>query len=139
MLNNVTLEQAMPMFELPRIVGKTKDGEEITADIGRFGPYVKVGKLFVSIKDHNPLKISEATAREIITNKVEAEAKRVIAEFGKVKILRGPYGPYISDGKKNARIPKDQDPEKINEAESLELLKKAPNKKRDFKPHRNKT
>jgi DNA topoisomerase-1 len=132
-LNNVTLEQALPMFELPRVVGKTEDGQEITADIGRFGPYVKVGKMFVSIKKLDPMKISEGEAREAIINKNETEAKRVIADFGKIKILRGPYGPYITDGKKNARIAKDQDPEKFNEKESLELLKNAPDKKSRYK------
>ena len=137
-LNNITLEQALPMFELPRIVGKTKDGLEITADIGRFGPYVKVDKLFVSIKDYDPMKISESEAREAITNKAEMEAKRVIADFGKIKILQGPYGPYITDGKKNARILKDQDPKKLNEKESLKLLKNAPDKKRGYKPRRKK-
>jgi DNA topoisomerase-1 len=137
-LNSITLEQALPMFELPRIVGKTDDGQEITTDIGRFGPYVKVGKMFVSIKDHDPMKISEAEAREAITAKAETEAKRVIADFGKIKILRGPYGPYITDGKKNARIAKDQDPEKLGEKESIEILKKAPDKKRGFKPRRKK-
>jgi DNA topoisomerase-1 len=135
-LNTVTLEQALPMFELPRIVGKTEDGQEITADIGRFGPYVKVGKLFVSIKNHDPMEISEAEAREAIKAKAEIEAKRVIADFGKIKILRGPYGPYITDGKKNARIAKDQDPEKLNEKESLELLKNAPDKKSRYKSRR---
>ena len=138
-LNNITLEQALPMFELPRVVGKTYDGQEITADIGRFGPYVKVGKVFVSIKDHDPLTISEHAARELIDKKAEAEAKRVIADFGKVKILRGPYGPYVSDGKKNARIPKDQKPEQLNEKQSIEILQKAPDKKHGLKPRRKKS
>jgi DNA topoisomerase-1 len=138
-LNNVTLEQALPMFELPRIIGKTKDGQEISADIGRFGPYVKVGKLFVSIKGNDPLKITETTARKLIADKAEAEAKRVIADFGKIKILRGPYGPYITDGKKNARILKGQNPEKLNEKQSKELLAKTSDKKHGFRPHRNKT
>jgi DNA topoisomerase-1 len=137
-LDSVTIEQALPMFDLPRIVGQTKDGREITADIGRFGPYVKVDKLFVSIKDNDPLKITESTARELIAKKAEVEAKRVIADFGKIKILRGPYGPYITDGKKNARILKDQDPEKLDEKQAKELLEKAPDRKRGFRPRRKK-
>lgn len=127
-LETITLEQALPMFDLPRVVGKTQDGEEITANIGRFGPYVKVGKLFASIKDSDPLTISEEEARKLITEKQELAANRVVADFGKVKILRGPYGPYITDGKKNARIPKGEDPEKLTEAKSKELLDKAPAK-----------
>jgi DNA topoisomerase-1 len=133
-LETVTLEQALPMFNLPREVGKTKDGETILADIGRFGPYVKVGAKFVSIKGQDPLMITEAEAREAITDQAEAAAKKLIADFGELKILRGPYGPYITDGKKNARIAKDVDPEKITEAEATEMLAKAPVSKRRFKP-----
>jgi len=135
-LSTVTLEQALPMFELPRIVGKTEDGQEITADIGRFGPYVKVGKSFVSIKEHNPMEIDEKTARSLIADKAKVEAERVIADFGKIKILRGPYGPYITDGKKNARILKDQNPEKLDEKQAIALLAKAPDKKRRFRSQR---
>src|SRR5690606_19573484 len=108
-MDNVTLEQALPMFELPRLVGKTKDGENILADIGRFGPYVKVGKMFVSIKKLSPFTITEIEARELVDEKIKQVAERNVADFGKIKILRGPYGPYVTDGKKNARIAKDID------------------------------
>lgn len=129
-LDDVTLEQALPMFTLPRVVGKTTDGQEITADIGRFGPYIKVGKEFTSIKDHDPLTITEANARQVLADKAQQAAERNIADFGQVKVLRGPYGPYVTDGKKNARIPKSMDPEKLGEAAAKELLAKAPVKKR---------
>lgn len=135
-LNNVTIEQALPMFDLPRVVGRTKDGDEITADIGRFGPYVKVGKTFVSIKDHDPLSITESVAQKVIAEKAKTEANRVVADFGKIKILRGPYGPYVTDGKKNARIPKDQNPAKLSEKECVGLLEKASDRKHRFKPRR---
>jgi DNA topoisomerase-1 len=128
-LEDITLEQALPMFKLPRIVGQTKDGEEITANIGRFGPYVQVGKLFVSIKGHDPMTISENKARQLIEDKREAERKKVIADFGKIKILNGPYGPYVTDGKKNARIPKDTKPESIKESGAQKLLDEAPAKR----------
>jgi DNA topoisomerase-1 len=131
-LDNVTLEQALPMFNLPREVGKTEDGETIYADIGRFGPYVKVGKTFVSIKGQDPLLISESEARTLIKDKAAVEAKRVIADYGQLKILRGPYGPYITDGKKNARIPKEEDPQKITEEQAKQMLEKAPVGKKRF-------
>jgi DNA topoisomerase-1 len=119
------------MFNLPRVVGKTEDGEEITADIGRFGPYIKIGKTFVSIKDKDPLTITEEEARVAFADKAAAAEKKVIAEFGEVKILNGPNGPYITDGKKNARIPKSQKPESITEAEAKEMLANAkPGKRR---------
>jgi DNA topoisomerase I len=124
-LDTVTLEQALPMFNLPRVVGKTEQGEEITADIGRFGPYIKVGKTFVSIKDHDPLTISEADARVAYRQKEAAAKKRVIADFGQIKILQGPYGPYVTDGKKNARIAKSLTPSEIDEAAAKKILDSA--------------
>lgn len=128
-LDDITLKDALPMFELPRVIGKTKDGEEISADIGRYGPYVKVGKLFVSIKDHDPFKVTEAEAVKLIDAKKKAISEKVIADFGKLQVLNGPYGPYISDGKRNARIPKEKDPKKITEAEAKKLLDEAPARK----------
>lgn len=128
-MDKVTLEQALPMFELPREVGKTADGQVITADIGRFGPYVKVDKQFYSIKDHSPMTITETEAKKVISEKEKAAAERVIADFGKIQVLRGPYGPYVTDGKKNAKIPKTEDPAKLTEKDSQKLLDEAPAKK----------
>lgn len=127
-LDNVTLEQALPMFRLPRVVGQTADGQEITANIGRFGPYVHAGKLYVSIKGQDPLRITEAEAKKLITQKITEQRKKVIADFGKLKVLRGPYGPYVTDGKVNAKIPKDTDPAKLTEAKAQKLLNEAPKK-----------
>src|SRR5581483_452022 len=81
-LDEVSLEQALPMFNLPREVGQTKDGETITADIGRFGPYLKVGKKFTSIKDYNPLEITEAEAQKVLNEAAAAKEERQIADFG---------------------------------------------------------
>jgi DNA topoisomerase-1 len=129
-LDDVTLEQALPMFELPRQLGATDDGQPILTDIGRFGPYLKIGSRFISIKGLDPLTITEAEAKEFITQQASADNKKVIAEFDNIKILRGPYGPYVTDGKKNARIPKAEDPEKIDAAKAKELLAKAPSRSR---------
>jgi DNA topoisomerase-1 len=129
-METITLEQALPMFQLPRVVGKTESGEEITADIGKYGPYVKYGKTYVSIKDKDPFAITEAEAKEVIAAKAKAEAERVIAKFGDIQILRGPYGPYITNGKKNARIPKDTDPTKLTEVEVKKMLDEAVTKPR---------
>ncbi len=129
-MDSVTLEAALPMFDLPKTVGKTTDGKPILANIGRFGPYIQVDKTYVSLKEHSPLSITEAEARDLLADKAAAEAKRHIKEFGKIKVLLGPYGPYVTDGKKNARIPKSQDPAALTEAEANEILSKAPAKKR---------
>jgi DNA topoisomerase I len=124
-IDDVTLEQALPMFDLPRTVGKTKDGEEIIANIGRYGPYVAVGKLFVSIKGEDPMKISENEARKLIADKQAAEKKRVVADYGKVKVLRGPYGPYVTDGKQNVKIPPNIEPKEITEEKAKTMLSEA--------------
>ena len=128
-IETVTLEQALEMFKLPRVVGQTEDGQDIKANIGRFGPYIQVGKLFVSIKPEDPHTITLEKARELYAAKLQAEAEKHIAEFSDgVKILNGRFGPYITDGTKNAKIPKDTDPKTITHEQALELLKAAPAK-----------
>ncbi|HTE58441.1 MAG TPA: type I DNA topoisomerase [Verrucomicrobiae bacterium] len=129
-LEDVTLEQALEMFKLPRTVGTTEQGEEIKSNIGRYGPYIQIGKLFVSIKGHDPMKITEEEARELYAAKLKQEAERHIADFGKIKILNGPYGPYVTDGTKNARIPKETDATKLTETDAKKILDEAPAKKR---------
>ena len=128
-IETVTLEQALEAFKLPRLVGQTTDGQDIKANVGRFGPYIQVGKLFVSIKDHDPRDISLSDARALYDAKLKAEAEKTIADYGAVKILNGRFGPYITDGKKNAKIPKDTDPKTIDEKQAKKLLAEAPAKK----------
>lgn len=130
-IETVTLEQALEMFKLPRTVGQTDDGQDIKANIGRFGPYIQIGKLFVSIKPLDPLSITLAEAKKLYAEKLKKEAEKHIATFetSGIQILNGPYGPYITDGKKNARIAKDQDPKKITEEQAKKLLDEAPDKK----------
>ncbi len=134
-LKTVTLEQALEMFKLPRKVGETPEGHEINANIGRFGPYVQVNGKFISIKPHDPMSITLEEALEIIKEKQKKEADKYINQFASgISIVNGPYGPYITDGKKNARIAKDTDAKTITEAEAKKLLDKAPaRKKRSFR------
>lgn len=131
-IDNVTLKDALRMFQLPRVVGSDKDGGEITAQIGRFGPYVKVGKLYVSLKDSDPFTVTEKEARKLIAEKRKAEAEKHIQTFEKsgIEVLNGRFGPYVTDGKQNAKIPKDQDPKKITEKDAKALLKAAPKRSR---------
>lgn len=132
-IETVTLEQALEMFKLPRKVGKTDDGQEILANIGRFGPYIQVGKLFVSIKPLTPQEITHKEALQLYKDKLKAEKAKHIADFGGgLQVLNGRFGPYVTDGKKNAKIPKDTDPKKITEAIAKKLIKEAPAKKRRF-------
>lgn len=129
-IETVTLEQALEMFKLPRLVGQTNDGADIKANIGRFGPYIVIDKLFVSIKPHDPHTITLEEAKELHAAKLKSEAEKNIADFGDgIKILNGRWGAYITDGKKNAKIPKDTEPASITHEQAKELLAKAPAKK----------
>lgn len=130
-LEEVTLEQALTMFQLPRTVGKTDDGQEIKANIGRFGPYIQIDKTYVSIKPLDPFSITEKEARELYAAKLEKDANKYIHEFDNgVKVVNGPYGPYITDGKKNAKVPKDIEPKNLTEEECKKLLDEAPARKK---------
>ena len=128
-VETVTLEQALEAFKLPRLVGKTEDGQDIKANIGRFGPYIQVGKLYVSLKEDDPHEVTEEKARILYAEKLKAEAEKNIADFGVIKVLNGRFGPYITDGKKNAKIPKDTDPKSLTEADAKKLLAEAPARK----------
>ena len=132
-IETVTLEQALHAFTLPRIVGETAEGLTIKANIGRFGPYIQVDKLFVSIKPLDPHDITIEQALELYAAKLKSEAEKNIADFGDgIKVLNGRYGPYITDGKKNAKIPKDQKPEEITHEQAKTMLDEAPAAKGRF-------
>ncbi|MCA9351084.1 DNA topoisomerase I, partial [Candidatus Saccharibacteria bacterium] len=134
-LETITLEEALEMYKLPRVVGTTEDGQEIKANIGRFGPYIQVDKLYVSTKPLGPFEIDEAKARELYKEKLALEANRKVKKFEaeNIEVLRGPYGPYVTNGKVNARIPKAIDPTKITLLEATELLAKEKPVKKKFK------
>lgn len=125
-IETITIDEALYAFKLPRVVGETKDGEIIKANIGRFGPYIQVGKLFVSIKPIDPHDITLDQALELYAEKLKTEAEKNIADFGDgIKVLKGRYGPYITDGSKNAKIPKDVEPKDITHEQAKELLAEA--------------
>ncbi|MEX0872891.1 MAG: DNA topoisomerase I [Aquisalimonadaceae bacterium] len=130
-MNQITLTEALALFDLPRELGQTDDGETILANIGRFGPYIRYGKKFVSIKEDDPYTITLERARELIAEKIKADAERIITTFkgSDIQVLKGRYGPYITDGKKNAKIPKDVEPESLDLATCEDLIAKAPERK----------
>nr|MDJ0833434.1 DNA topoisomerase [Gammaproteobacteria bacterium] len=131
-MDNITLDEAMELFKLPRDLGETEEGEAVSTNIGRFGPYVKYGSKYVSLKvkeGDDPYTLTLERALQLIAEKKEFDANREIKLFEgtEVKILRGRYGPYITNGEKNARIPKDvEDPAELDLATCEELLAKAP-------------
>ncbi len=131
-MDKVTLEEALELFKLPRTLGETEEGEAVSTNFGRFGPYVKYGSKFVSLKvkeGDDPYTVTLERALELIQEKKEFDANREIKLFEgtDIKILRGRYGPYITDGVKNARIPKDiEDPATLTLETCQELIEKAP-------------
>lgn len=132
-MDSITFEEAMALFDLPRQLGETPEGEPVEANIGRYGPYVRYGRKFVSIpKDEDPYTIELSRALELIAEKKKADADRVIQSFddGRIQVLKGRYGPYITDGKKNGKIPKESEPEKLTLAQCEEILAAAPAKKK---------
>ncbi len=130
-MHTIHLEEALELFKLPRQLGLSPEGEEVSVGIGRFGPFAKQGSTYASLKkDDDPYTIELPQALERIREKRELLANRVIHEFDSgIQLLRGRYGPYITDGNKNARIPKAREPSSLSEAECIELLAVAPARK----------
>ena len=124
----ITHEQAMELFKLPRKLGTTAEGEEITTNVGRFGPYVKYGAKYVSLKTDDPYEITPERALEVIREKEIADANRLILDFpdAGIQVLNGRYGPYITDKKRNAKIPKDKEPKSLTLQECQTMLAAAP-------------
>jgi DNA topoisomerase-1 len=125
----IKLPEALELFKLPITLGVTAEGETVQANIGRFGPYIKYGAKYVSLKPpDDPYTVTLERALEVIRLKKEADANRIIQDFGvdNIQVLNGRYGPYITDGKRNARIPKDTDPKAVTLELCRELLAVAP-------------
>ncbi len=130
-MDSVTLEDALELFKLPRELGETADGEKISANFGRFGPYVKYGNKYASIKGEDPHSITLEEALKFIEIKKQEDANKFIKEFTDegIQVLNGRYGPYVTDGKKNAKIPKDVEPASLTLAQCQEMIAKAPARK----------
>jgi DNA topoisomerase-1 len=132
-MNEIDLESALELFKLPRKLGEMPDGLAVSASVGRFGPYVRYGDKYVSIRgDDDPYTIELPRALELIEAKKIEDANRIIQDFGDegIQVLNGRYGPYITDKVKNARVPKDREPTSLTLDECKELLAAAPERGR---------
>ncbi len=127
-MDSITLADAMELFKLPRTLGETPEGETLVANVGRFGPYLKYGSKYASLKEDDPYTVTLERALEVIRLKQEADANRIIQDFAEagIQVLNGRYGPYITDKKKNAKIPKDRDPKLLTLEECRALIAAAP-------------
>ncbi len=123
-IEDITLEEALQLLQLPRTVGTDESGQEIQANYGRYGPYVKSDNVFAPIPDgEDPFSVSESDARTALAQKRERNAKNTIATFdNNIKVLRGRFGPYVTDGKRNAKVPDDVTPENIDKEQAQTIL-----------------
>lgn len=129
-IETVSLDEALEMFKLPRVIGQNEEGKDVKTNIGRFGPYVQLDKTYASISNEQIFTITLEEALQLIKDKLEQKSKNTVQEFDDgIKVLIGRFGPYVTDGKTNAKIPKDKTPESLTHEECKELIANAPAKK----------
>jgi DNA topoisomerase-1 len=123
-VDRITLEEALVLLQLPKVLGQDENGEDVKVNIGRFGPYVQIKSEYFSLKEDDPYTIELARALEVVKETREAKAKALIKEFEgeKFQILNGRYGPYIKEGRKNHKLPKGLSEDEIK-ALSVEDVK----------------
>ena len=136
LIENITLEDALKMFQLPRTVGEY-NGVEVIALKGRFGPFLKYGDRNFSIpRGKDPLKITLDECAAIIEDGLsKTAANSVMAEYkdSDIQVINGRYGPYIKHAGSNYKIPKETDAATLTEAACLEIIN---NSKPTEKGHR---
>lgn len=129
LIETITLEEALRLFNLPRSLGQVDDAE-IIVGIGKFGPYLRFKNKFYSLKKgvDDPYTVTLERALEVIKEKDENEKKKVMKDFGDIMLLNGRYGPYLTRDKKNYRLPKGTDIEKLTKEECISIIEKSEKK-----------
>ena len=121
---SISLEQALKLFDMPRKLGES-NGEEVSVGVGRFGPFAKRGTVYASLKkEDDPYTIDFDRALFLIEEKEEIARNRIIQQWdgSDIQVLNGRFGPYISDGAMNGKIPKDRDPKTLTFEEATQML-----------------
>ncbi|NIJ75039.1 DNA topoisomerase-1 [Xanthomonas campestris] len=121
---SISIEDALELFKMPRALGQDKD-QDVSVGIGRFGPFARRGSVYASLKkEDDPYTIDLERAVFLIEEKEEIARNRVIKDFegSDIQVLNGRFGPYISDGKLNGKIPKDREPASLTFEEVQQLL-----------------
>ncbi|MEL6651159.1 MAG: type I DNA topoisomerase [Bacteroidota bacterium] len=129
LLETITMEEALELFRLPRVLGEMEE-QPVKVNIGRYGPYVQLGRLFASLEDEDdPYEINFERAVELIKKKREADANKIIKAFNdEVQILRGRWGPYLKYKGSNVKLPKDVEPTNLTLEDCDRLAEEAKNK-----------
>lgn len=132
-INTITLEEALDLFKLPRIIGEFEN-KELKVNNGRFGPYVQHDGAFTSLgKEDDPMTITAERAIELIQAKRAADKAKIIKTFDEDKsmqLLNGRYGAYLKIGKNNFKLPKDAAPEDLTYEQCIEISQNQPEKKK---------
>ena len=130
-LETITLEEALELFKLPRVLGEL-EGKEVKVAVGRFGPYIAYNGAFCSLpKTYDPLSVTLAEAEELLKAKQEAEANKVVktfAEDASMQLLNGRYGVYLCKDKTNYKLPKDCTPEALTYEDCVKIIEETPAK-----------
>ncbi|MCQ2287258.1 MAG: type I DNA topoisomerase [Bacteroidales bacterium] len=132
-IESITLEEALDLFKLPKVVG-TYNGEEITIAIGRFGPFIKIKDAYVSFpKTEDPLEATLERCIELINQKKELDAARAPRVIGthndlEISVIVGRYGPYIKYGDKNITLPKGLVPSEVTMEQAIDLIENSSTK-----------
>ena len=124
LIESITLEEALKLFELPRNVGQY-EGIDIICTKGRFGPYIKYGDRNVSLpRGTDPLKVDLDTCIQLISDSLNKKTGGMIAEYkdSDIQVIDGTYGPYIKHAGNNYKIPKGTDPAELTEDKCKEII-----------------
>jgi DNA topoisomerase-1 len=126
LLETITLPEALNLFRLPRSLGMY-EGDEMIVGIGKFGPYVRYRSKFYSLKKgvDDPYSVTVERAAEIIREKGESDKKKVMKDFGEIRLLNGRYGPYLSKDKKNYRLPKGTQADKLTKEDCIKIIEES--------------
>ncbi|MDR1592853.1 MAG: type I DNA topoisomerase [Prevotellaceae bacterium] len=122
LIESISLEEALKLFDLPRNIGEY-EGMELVVAIGRFGPYARFGKLFVSLgKYDDPYTVTKERVIELIKEKQLKDKEKTIKDFGDIKVLNGRFGPYIFFEGNNYKLPKGTDKDSLTKQQCEELI-----------------
>ena len=135
-IDTITLQEALDLFKLPRMLGNLANGDEVAVNVGRFGPYARHGKNFVSLKkDDDVMTIELPRVIELIEQKAAALDAATLVTFGDtgIRIIKGRFGAYIFDGTRKANLPKKREPEDVTVFEAEAYLAEAEAAKKPVK------
>jgi DNA topoisomerase I len=124
-VDRITVEEALVLLQLPKVLGQDKDKNDVKVNIGRFGPYIQIKSEYFSLKDDDPYTIEINRAMEVVKELKELNAKALIKDFpeDETQLIVGRFGPYIKQKKKNYKLPKELDEEQIKALTIKEINK----------------